>query len=162
MFDADMNGKIEPAEVYAMASKDMEDPEKGKAFMMEMDSNLRTYCGVPQRPVPTSVVTEARVEAEAVAEMEGLGANRRQRQYKNMNENMKKMKNKMKKMGKSGKNKMKGMMKKAGMRAMFKKMAKMDTNGDLSVSPTEMGEMMHKGERKLCMKYKKMARKELA
>lgn len=84
MFDADMNGKIEPAEVYAMASKDMEDPEKGKAFMMEMDSNLRTYCGVPQRPVPTSVVTEARVEAEAVAEMEGLGANRRQRQNKNM------------------------------------------------------------------------------
>jgi len=158
MFDVDMNGKIEPAEVYAMASKDMEDPEKGKAFMMEMDSNLRTYCGVPQRPVPTSVVTEARVEAEAVAEMEGLGANRRQRQ----NNNMKKMKNKMKKMGKSGKNKMKGMMKKAGMRAMFKKMAKMDTNGDLSVSPTEMGEMMHKGERKLCMKYKKMARKELA
>jgi len=155
MFDKNGDGKIVPAEVYAVHESNW-DKTKGKenrkAFMKAMDANLRKFCGVAPRPVKVETsasATQTQVVKRTKKDTKGEG--KRGKRSERMRKWRKNMKKKMKNFGK----KMETVFENKNMKKSFAKMAMADKNGDYEVDAMEMGESLHKWEYKMCKKYKK-------
>merc|ERR1712166_834498 len=114
------------------------DYENKKNFMKKMDSGMRTFCGVPQKEEPTEVATEAGAAVKLAAKPK----NRKGKWMKKMGKKMKKM---MKKKGKGNMFGIFGVMK---MAMLFKPFSSADKNGDMKVTPLEMGAFMNKKAKK--------------
>jgi len=154
MFDKDNNSVIDPKEVYAVYKSNVDeanDYENKKNFMKKMDSGMRTFCGVPQKEEPTEVATEAGAAVVLAAKPK----NRKGKWMKKMGKKMKKM------MKKKGKGNMFGIFGRMKMAMLFKPFSSADKNGDMKVTPLEMGAFMNKKAKSVCRKYKMMERKQI-
>jgi len=154
MFDANNDSVIEPKEVYAVyeSNTDEAKPDNKKNFMKKMDSGMRTFCGVPQKEAEaTEIATEAGANVEKLSAAKPK--NRRSNWKKKMGKKMKKM---MKRKGN-----MFGIFGVMKMAMLFKPFSSADENGDMKVTPLEMGAFMNKKAKKICKKYKKMERKAI-
>merc|ERR1712166_722693 len=127
------------------------DYENKKNFMKKMDSGMRTFCGVPQKEEPTEVATEAGAAVKLAAKPK----NRKGKWMKKMGKKMKKM------MGMKRKGNMFGIFGVMKMAMLFKPFSSADQNGDMKVTPLEMGAFMNKKAKKICKKYEKMERKAI-
>lgn len=156
MFDANKDSVIDPKEVWAVykSNTDETKPENKKIFMKKMDSGLRQFCGAPQKVEATVQTTEAK-KANPVSRR-----GRKGRKGKMMKKMMGKAGKWMKKNGK-GKNMFGifGMMK---VHMLYKPFSAADKNGDMKVTPMEMGEHLNKMARKICRKYKMEQQKALS
>ena len=142
VFDTNNDSIVEPKEIWT-AHKAMTGDEEGKkAFMMRMDSGMRTYCGVPQKKQAMPVSRRGR---------RGRDNKRGGRGKKDWKKKMQKMKRKAKKLM--------GMM---ATKKMFMQFSRADADFDMKVTPIEMGTFMNQQKRKMCKKYMKEQAKNRA
>jgi hypothetical protein len=145
MFDADSNSSVEPKEIWAMYQSNKDATVEARMeFMKKMDSNMRTFCGVPQKPV----------SAVPVSRRGGRGRKGGKKGGKK-NKKMGKWGKKAKMMMKKAKGMMWGLGGKMKVAKLFAPFSAADTDKDMKVSPMEMGVFMNKKARKMCKKYKK-------
>jgi len=138
VFDEDKDGSVEPKEIWTAHQAMSGDDVTKKAFMMRMDSGMRTFCGVPQLKAVAVPVSRRGRGKGGKSSRKGRGNGR----------------GKANKRGKGGK----GKGRKNGMKAtkkMFMQFARADADFDMKVSPMEMGTLMNKMSKRMCMKYKK-------
>jgi hypothetical protein len=128
VFDTNADSMVEPKEIWA-AHESMSNETTKKAFMLKMDAGMRVFCGVPAKPAAGRLLRGGRKSGSK----------------------SKKGGNWMQKMKAKGKKMMNAM----ATKKMFMQFAMADSDFDMKVSPMEMGVLMTKMQKKMCMKYKK-------